>query len=179
MLPPRAERDPRGHQGSGTSAAPGGPAGLAWGGKHGDDGGEYSTAGGTNKGRVARGVSVFSCPTSWRSPPFLPDTCGDGEVAGGGARPRVVAEALLVCAHTHHAPAAVVAFPTYCRHFFPVICRIAKRGMRTSDCFVWCFEMSVTPVLPPFPLHFGTIHQTKETFSIVKCLYKRRSACDI
>jgi len=68
MLPPRAERDPRGHRGSGTSAAPGGPAGLAWGGKHGDDGGEYSTAGGTNKGRVARGVSVFSCPTSWRSP---------------------------------------------------------------------------------------------------------------
>ncbi len=36
---------------------------------------------------------------------------------------------------------ADVAFPAYCRHFSPVICRSTKRGMRTSDCFVWCFEL--------------------------------------
>jgi hypothetical protein len=77
----------------------------------------------------------------------------------------------------YHLP--VVAFFVHCRHFSPVICRSVKRGMRTSDCFVWCFEMSATPVLPPFPLPFGTIHQTKETFSMVKCPHERWSACDI
>src|SRR5215470_12624738 len=62
-----------------------------------------------------------------------------------------------------------VAFPAYCRHFSPIICRSAKQGMKTSDCFAWCFEISATAVLPPFPRPFGTIHQTKGTFSMVKC----------
>ena len=62
-----------------------------------------------------------------------------------------------------------VAFFVHCRHFSPIICRRAKRGMRTSNCFVWCFEISATPVLPPCPRPFGTIHQTKERFSMVKC----------
>ena len=61
-----------------------------------------------------------------------------------------------------------VAFFVHCRHFSPIICHSAKRGMKTSDCFVWCFEISATPVLPPFLLPFGTIHQTKEWFSMVK-----------
>src|SRR5262245_61926285 len=70
----------------------------------------------------------------------------------------------------------LVAFPAYCRHFFPVICRRAKRRMRTSDCFVWGFEISAIPVLPPLRRPFGTIHQTKETFSMMKCPNERRSA---
>ena len=46
MLPPKAKR--------GHTLTPGErhqrrPAGLAWGGTHGDDGGEYSTAAGTTK----------------------------------------------------------------------------------------------------------------------------------
>jgi hypothetical protein len=33
--------------------------------------------------------------------------------------------------------------------------------------------------LPPFPLPFRTIHQTKERFSMVKCPDARRIAYDI
>src|SRR5262249_21952551 len=32
---------------------------------------------------------------------------------------------------------SAVAFFVHCRHFSPIICRSAKRGMRTSNCFVW------------------------------------------
>jgi hypothetical protein len=51
--------------------------------------------------------------------------------------------------------------------------------MMASDCFAWCFERSVTPVLPPFPLPVGTIYQTKEVFSMAKCPDERRIAYDI
>jgi hypothetical protein len=72
-----------------------------------------------------------------------------------------------------------VAFFVHCRHFSPVICRSAKRGLRTSDYFVWCFERSATPVLALCLLPFGTIHQTKETFSMVKCPAARPIVYDI
>src|SRR2546430_7294558 len=96
-----------------------------------------------------------------RTRPGVPEPSPDGVVAttqrGGPSLSRLP-----------HSPAyggrqstmVAVAFPDYCRHFSPVICRSAKRGMRTSDCFVWCFEISATLVLPPFPLPLGTIHQT-------------------
>jgi hypothetical protein len=51
--------------------------------------------------------------------------------------------------------------------------------MRTSDYFAWCFEIAVTPALPPFPLPTGTIHQTKETFSVAKCPDEKQIAYDI
>jgi len=47
--------------------------------------------------------------------------------------------------------------------------RSAKRGKRRSDCFVWYFEILDPLVFPPFALPVGTIHQTKERFSVVKC----------
>jgi hypothetical protein len=50
--------------GIGTSAAQGCPAGLAWGGNHGDDAGEYSTAAGTTKA-LAGVVCISPSPSGW------------------------------------------------------------------------------------------------------------------
>ena len=74
---PRQRGDTRCPPGLGNSAAQGCPFGLAWGGTHGDDAGEYSTAAGTTKalsgvgGRISQlpgGWSRLSSCTPWRRP---------------------------------------------------------------------------------------------------------------
>ena len=73
---PGQRGDTRCPPGLGNSAAQGCPFGLAWGGTHGDDAGEYSTAAGTTKAlsgvvcisQLPGGWSRLSSCTPWRRP---------------------------------------------------------------------------------------------------------------
>jgi hypothetical protein len=127
------------------------------------------------------GYSAENGGVSWPAPWVAkkPYTLNAPTAARAAAPPDVVPVGQSMPRPDPGMAASAVAFPAYCRHFFPVICRSAKRGMRPSDCFVWCFEIAATPVLPPFPWPFGTIHQTKDTFSMVKCPDARPIVYDI
>ena len=127
------------------------------------------------------GYSAENGGVSWPAPWVAkkPYTLNAPTAARAAAPPDVVPVGQSMPRPDPGMAASAVAFPAYCRHFFPVICRSAKRGMRPSDCFVWCFEIAATPVLPPFPRPFGTIHQTKDTFSMVKCPDARPIVYDI